>query len=502
MSKPIKFFIQADPMHSWKSWGHNQYPSVADVVSELGDNAIQAGTGKHGVHFDITMVDGQRWLTIEDGGCWAPITVDVARTCFGYGTIEAEKKKEGLNEHNCGLKNSLAYLDRTNKRWLIQIHQVKTTWTLKAPYNTNMELITDIPYQGKLKLNNSTYIRVPIDDTQFKTLYERSVTGKPNDELLIDRLRLYLETMWMMRKDIIEKSVPIYFNGKQVEPYSFENIEGCEMMKNDTKTFKSGESTINLEVRRILLLPSYRKDHPIFKRSLEHAGVFIFKNGRLINKSPLFKEIYGKVRDGHYSGKIAIINITGDSKALPETCTTKNEFSSHDPKLEELYASVRSCCILDNVKTPQDLDVPIVERELVRRLAEIKKKSSEKRIAKGTYEIREERGVQLHSNDVQIVNKEKIDMLEIDKSEKTVVIWEAKRVTLSVENLRQLFFYYRNIKHFSAEFFGYDIESRLITASPSEPTQQYNDELLMLQTHEPDFKPVIERFSSFGIHPQ
>lgn len=501
MSEPIKFNIQADPMHSWKSWGHNAYPSIADVISELGDNAIQANTGKNGVHFDITTENGQRWLTIEDGGSWKPITVDVARTCFGYGTIGNEKK-EGLNEHNCGLKNSLAYLDRSNNRWFIQIRQGNTVWTLKAPYSTNMELITSIPYKGKLNLKNSTYICVPIDDTQFKTLYERSVNGKTNDNLLIDRLRLYLETMWMMRKDIIEKSVPIFFNGKQIEPYSFDNENGTEMHKHDTKPCKSGESIINLEVRRVLLLPNYRKDHPIFKRSLEHAGVFIFKNGRLINKTPLFKEIYGKVRDGHYSGKIAIINVTGDSKALPETCTTKNEFSSHDPKLEQLYESIRSCCTLDNIRTPQDLDVPIVERELVRRLGEIKKKNSEKRIAKGTYEIRQECTEKLHSNEMQLDNKDRIDMLEIDKTEKSIVIWEAKRVTLSVENLRQLFFYYRNIKHFSSEFSGYDIECKLITAGSTQLSQQYNDELLMLQKYEPNFKPIIEQFSSYGIYPQ
>jgi len=501
MSEPIKFNIHADPMHSWNSWGHNAYPSVADVVSELGDNAIQANTGKNGVHFNIKNENGQRQLTIEDGGSWKPITADVARTCFGYGTIGNEKK-EGLNEHNCGLKNSLAYLDRKNSRWFLQIRQGTTVWTLKAPYSTNMELLTTIPYKGELNLKNSTYICVPIDDTQFKTLYERSVSTKPNDELLIDRLRLYLETMWMMRKDVIEKSVPLFFNGKQIEPYSFENVNGSELHKKDTKSFPSGDSMINLEIRRVSLLPNYRKDHPIFKRSLEHSGVFIFKNGRLINKTPLFKEIYGKVRDGHYSGKIAIINVTGDAKALPETCTTKNEFSSHDPKLEQLYESIRTCCSLENIKTHQDFDVPIVERELVHRLAEIKKKTSEKRIAKGTYEIREEKGIELHSNNIKLVNKEKIDMLEIDRTEKSLVIWEAKRETFSVENIRQLFFYYRNLKHFSSEFSGYDIECKLITAVSTEPPQQYNDELLMLQHYEPNFKPIIEHFSSYGIYPQ
>jgi hypothetical protein len=500
MSKPIKFVIQADPMHSWKSWGHSQYPSIADVIAELGDNSIQAKTGINGVHFDITVDENkQRWLTVEDGGQWPTITIDVARLCFGYGTIEG--RKEGLNEHNCGLKNSLAYLDRTNNRWFIQIRQGKDVWQLKAPYNMNMELTNGNKYIGKLDIQNSTFIRVPIDDTQFKTLYERSVNSKPNDELLLDRLRLYLETTWMMRKDIIDKKVPIFFNGKQILPYSFLAEDGTEVYKHDANKVTLGDSIVTLEVQRILLHPNYRKDHPIFKRSLEHAGVFIFKNGRLINKTPLFKEIYGKVRDGHYSGKIAIVNVTGESSDSLETTTTKNEFSSHDPKLEQLYAAIRECCKLDNVKTPQSIDVPIVERELVRRLAELMMKTNEKRIAKGIYEIRQERVQALHSNGISLVTKEKPDMLEIDKSEKTIRIWEAKRVSLSVDNLRQLFFYYRNIKNHCPEFSDYDIECILIIASSTEPTQQYDDELLMLQTVMPGFNPTIRRFSEFGIHP-
>ena len=500
MSEPIKFVIHADPMHSWKSWGHSQYPSIADVIAELGDNSIQAKTGMNGVHFNI-MVDEkkQRWLTVEDGGVWAPITANVAQMCFGYGTIDG--KKEGLNEHNCGLKNSLAYLDTKNSRWFIQIRQGKNVWQLKAPYNMNMELTNGNKYMGKLNVENSTFIRVPIDDTQFKTLYERSVNSKPNDELLLDRLRLYLETTWMMRKDIIEKKVPIFFNDKQIQPYSFLNEDGAEVNKHDVKKVTLGNSTINLEVQRILLNTNFRKDHPIFKRSLEHAGVFIFKNGRLINKQPLFKEIYGKVRDGHYSGKIAIVNITGESSDTLETTTTKNEFSSHDPKLDQLYSAIKENCNLEAVKTPQDIDVIIVERELVRRLAELFVNTNEKRVAKGNYEIRQDRIQSLHSNGVSLFTKEKPDMLEIDKIEKTITIWEAKRETLSVDDIRQLFFYYRNIKYFCPEFCDYNIECNLITAISIEPSQQYNDELFMLQRLIPDFKPTIKCFSKYGIHP-
>jgi hypothetical protein len=488
-------------MHSWKSWGNNQYTSIADVIAEIIDNSIQANTGKNGVYIDITTENGQRWLTIEDGGRWDPITTDVASRCFGYGTISSEKKKDGLNEHNCGLKNSLAYLDMTNNRWFIQIVQDGTVWTLKAPYKTDMELKTGIPYQGKLNLANSTLIRVPVDDTQFKTLYERTPTGKTNDDKLGERLRLYLATMWMMHTDIINKNVPIYYNGEVVEPYSFDREDGTEVMKYDKTPLVAGNFTFNVEVRRVQLLPQYRKDHPIFKRTIEHAGVFIFKNGRLINKVPEFKQIYGITRDGHYSGKVLIVNVTGDSRALPETCTTKNGFSSHDSKLQALYDCIRTSYSLYGARTADDLEHKIVERELVRRFGEIKKKLAEKRIGKGTYEIREEMTLKLQSDGVPLVNKEKIDLLEIDKTDKCVTIWEAKKTALTVENLRQLFFYYRNIKHYSSEFDGWDIECKFLVTSLGEPSKQYNDELEMLQKYEPGFNPDVEHFSSFGIHP-
>ena len=501
MSEVISFDIQANPMASWKSWGHNQYPSVADVIAEFVDNALQSKTGKHGVHIRITSdSSGQRWITIEDGGTWAPITAAILQTCFGYGTI-GDEKKVGLNEHNCGLKNSLAYLDTTNSRWIIQIRQHGVIWELKAPYDTRMSLTKSTSYLGELTSPNSTFIRVPLDDTQFKTLYERSVTTKANDVLLTERLRMYLASMWMMRREIATKDTPLYFNGEQIVPYSFDNEPEATVLKYDTKKAKLGDYSVELEVRRIYLLPKYPKDHPIFKRSIEHSGAFIFRDGRLINKSPLFKEIYGKVRDGHYCGWMVIVNVAGEPRGLPETCTTKNGFSSQDPKIDQLYALIREICSPDTMTMTRDETAPVVERELVRRLAEIKKRSNERRLKRGVYDVREEVTLDLHTDGIRLGNKDRIDMLEIDTAEKVVTIWEAKRQLDPVPNLRQLSIYYRNIKHFCTEFRGYDIECKLIIPSLRELPSSYTDELVMLQKHEPDFNPVLEDFASYSIYP-
>jgi hypothetical protein len=478
------------------------YPSVADVAGELGDNSIQSGTGHNGVHYNIFTKDGQRWMTVEDGGGWERIDATVLRKCFGYGKKRGEKKV-GLHEHNCGLKHSIAYLDPENTRWVLQIRQNGIIWELRAPYSHSMTLKKVSSYEGILTSPNSTYIRVPLHDPQFKTLYHRKVNSqKPNDEMLIERLRLYLSTMWMMKPEIIEKKTPIFLNGVQIDPHNFMLEDGVEIKKFD-KTMVcllEGKAPITLEVMEVRLHSTYRKDHPMFKRTIEHAGAYIFKNGRFI-KGQIFPEIYGKVRDGHYSGWNLLVNMSGDSEGLPDTYTTKNDFINQDLKIQALYDILQRFQPVSGKMEKTDTNV--CERELMGKFFKLRSKIYKSPIEKNHYEIKEEYTPELSQEDVKITHKARIDMIEIDHRDKIVTIWEGKKCHPTISELRQLSVYDRNIRYFS-EFKTYTIVSKFIVvidAVSAHNQKEYLDELSMIQSAYPHFAPTIDRFEDYNIGP-
>ena len=156
MSDNIPFKIDADPMYSWNAWGNMSYKSVADVVAELVDNSKQAGAKN--VDINIFTEDQLRYITIEDDGTWGDITREILVKCFGYGKGPSVKK-EGLNEHNCGLKHTLAYTDPENKYWCIQIKKNGVVWQLSAPYSHTMTMKKVSEYIGKYKSENSNFRR-------------------------------------------------------------------------------------------------------------------------------------------------------------------------------------------------------------------------------------------------------------------------------------------------------------------------------------------------------
>jgi hypothetical protein len=496
----IQFEIDANPMYSWAAWGNMSYKSVADVIAELIDNSKQAGSTA--VRIKIFNEDGHRFITIEDNGSWGKITKDILVKCFGYGKSKTAVK-QGLNEHNCGLKHSLAYMDPHNIYWQIQIKNEGVTWELKAPYSHMMTLKKNVSYTGEMTCPNSTIIKIPLEDTQFKTLYySRSVKGILNEQMLTARLGLYLSSFWMRCDDFMQKKFQIILNDVPVEPY--------DILRDSTVTFggengkipkrkmslTAGSPEIEVEVWQLNLTSQYRKDHPLFKRNAEQSGVFIFKHGRYI-KGPIFSEIYGKSRDYHFAHHVVLVNITGDSSGLPATHTTKNDFNNKDPKLEVLYAYINTVApaIQGSAKNSEDLKC---ELEYIRRLVEQKRQNYKRRIDKKEYMIYEQEEFKLYKETTCLQNKEKLDMVEHDKRDNLVTITEGKKDKITPEGLRQLFFYYRNLKYFCPDFQGCDFEVKFITLD-DRVTKAYEDELGMLQKHEPEFTPVIETFAQYNI---
>lgn len=499
----IQFQIDADPMYSWNAWGNMSYRSVADVVAELIDNSKQAGAKN--VAINIFKEGDQRYITIEDNGQWGDINRELLVKCFGYGKGPSIKK-EGLNEHNCGLKHSFAYMDPENKSWSIQIKKNGVTWQLAAPYSHAMTMNMIDHYNGSFPSDNATLIKIPMGNTQFKTLYyTRSVKSEPNDEMLTERLGTYLSCFWMMCDDFMKKKFQITLNGKLVEPYDILRDPSVTFGGEKGKVPKrkmcltppgSPEIEVDVEVWHLSLTSQYRKDHPLFKRNADQSGVFIFKHGRYI-KGPIFPEIYGKSRDYHFSHHVVLVNIAGVPEGLPATHTTKNDFNNKDPKLETLYSYINSVApaIQD---TKKDNEILKCELEYIRRLAQQKRQNYKRQIDRDEYKVYEQEEFELYHDSQRLVNKDKPDMVEHDKRDNIVTITEGKKDRITPEGLRQLFFYYRNLKYCCPTFKDCEFEVKFITLD-DRITKAYEDELVMLQRLDPAFNPVIETFAQYNI---
>ena len=107
-----------------------------------------------------------------------------------------------------------------------------------------------------------------------------------------------------------------------------------------------------------------------YKRNMSSSGVEIRINGRVLSHN-LFKEIWGIEKHNSYNYLLITVNIKSeDAKRLPMTRTSKNGLREGDPRLEELYAWIRS-----NMPMPiKDVSMSDHETDLFEVLSENMKK--------------------------------------------------------------------------------------------------------------------------------
>jgi hypothetical protein len=191
------------------------------------------------------------------------------------------------------------------------------------------------------------------------------------------------------------------------------------------------------------------------------------------------------------------VNITGDSKNLPKTYQTKNDFSTSDEKLAVLYDYIRAETPPKEFRPAQENKK--TESELLDEFEKQRRQHNDELRENDLYDIEREKYLKLVVNDNAITSKDRMDMFEWNKQTRTVTIIEGKLDPITPENLRQLYFYYRNAKHFCPDFEKYTVKVMFITLKNID-VEGYDAELIMLQNSEPDFKPIIKLFSDYGIY--
>jgi hypothetical protein len=501
----ISFDVAQSPEYAWSAWANAGYVNISDAGGELVDNSIQSGATQ--CRINLTSEEGLRYLTIEDDGKWDKITEDsksMLTKCFSYGKL-ASTIKSGLNEHNAGLKQVLAYTDPENANWLIQIKQPGAVWQLQAPYSNTMKItrIDPLLYEGELNSDNATFIRTIVSERQMKDLYLREQLRGINEEMLIKRLELYIRTLWMMNKKFIDGSFKIIFNKNLIFPYDLNNIDGVEKLGDHKKQYKlpvceGSTEYMNVEIWQYRLTRGYKnKDkHPIFRCNQSSSGVCLFKYGRLV-KAKIFEDIYKIACDSHMTGHLVLVNITGESKNLPMTYQTKNNFNHTDEKLAVLYDLINKETYPRQIRPAQENKK--TESDLLDEFQKQKLQHNDELTAQSLYDVEREKYLDLLVDGSPMKSKDRMDMIECNKATRTVTIIEGKLESVTPENLRQLYFYYRNVKYFCPAFEGYAVKAQFITEKNT-VIDGYDAELKMIQHNEPEFKPVIKLFSDYGIY--
>ena len=331
----------ADLSSAWGAWSAGIYDPF-QPFDELGDNALAA------IMFDPTKAVGNMYIKFDfekntgsiehSGGTTFPHTADGLVRCLTYGG----KQPSSLNEHGCGLKTSLAILDPNNQVWEIWIKTVidgnLRYFRVKAPYSNKMRITKETNWPGKNQSAESgSFIQFPIKNEQFKNLYSTKNAKMTDKTDLHNRIKCHFSHLWMKIDPYINGNIRIFYNEEQVQPFSFlrqEVHEHVQNIKNKEPITMTTGGIIKIEEIKLKVEP--HKKIPgsyTFKYAMETNGVYVFKNGRLIEQitsGDLYKRIFGCVPDPHHNGTIIIANMIGEQKKLPRTVPTKNRFGIGD----------------------------------------------------------------------------------------------------------------------------------------------------------------------------
>ena len=340
----------------WFSLSKNEYGAL-QPIHELLDNAIAAiitpviTPGSNQIHIEMDFKTGLGKIE-HIGGKTFPTDAEGLSRCFTYGGAAPT----ALNEHGCGLKTSLAILDPGNSTWAIFIKTSLTDmYTVKAPYNNRLSLYPLKEWPGRNKGNEcGSIIQFPITKERFKSLYSDKHSVMSD---LDKRIRCELSHMWMTQDSISRGIVKFYYNGEPVTPFNFRSDDVHESVQSIplAKTVFPCKTGAKLELEQIRLKETARtvKGSHWFKYAQTANGIYLFKNGRFIEKfsdGANYRYVMGGDPHHNHNSNIIIANLTGTQKELPVTSTTKNSFLKTTAAFEEVIDIIAAKIIKPNTE--------------------------------------------------------------------------------------------------------------------------------------------------------
>jgi hypothetical protein len=418
----ISFDINTTNKGLWRTLANNEYEDSMQPISEIIDNAIAAKASIIKIHIDFDKNYGY----IEDNGHGFPTTAEELSRCFTY-SPDARVQTD-LNEHGCGLKSSLAILDPYDKDWKVTWKSHGKMYQVAAAYSKTTHAATEVTsWPGTIKDGSGTVIEFPIQKSQFGSLYSKKSTSMAN---VLPKLKEELSQYWMKHPRFVNGLVKMYLNEEHIIPFvvPHDDTNYVNSIKNFSNTLSSGGK---VEITHYIL--SKTIPNSWFKCAEVANGVYLFKNGRIIQKitnGELYRKITGCDVHNRYNGNIIIVNLIGKQTELPITVPTKNKFKpSHNPLFDEVISMLQR-----DIKFKVTGAVSESEEQLMKKFETIRANgfASEDDIDY-KFLLKE----QLNFKDDNL-NSPQIDAVEIIN--KKAIIYEAKRENkVALNHLSQLY---------------------------------------------------------------
>jgi hypothetical protein len=330
----------------WVAWSKTLHDPL-QPINELIDNAIAAIlsghvangkiNGKIYINFDFTSNTGKIEHT---GGSTFPLEISEIVRCLAYGGAKATS----LNEHGCGLKTSLAILDRSNSKWKIFIKVVENGalkfYSISAPYASRMKIVPQSAWPGQDNTAQpGSLIQFPVSGAIFAGLFGKKKQQATEKELST-HFKNHLGHVWQRIPEIMNSNILLYYNGDRAEPFSFQKhgvFDEYVDLYRPKKTYELSTSG-KVEVEEIKLKESKKKipGSNVFMYAQHANGIYFFKNGRLIESvraeddRELYSRIFGAVPHHSHNGNIKIVNFVGSQSQIPATVPTKNRFGASE----------------------------------------------------------------------------------------------------------------------------------------------------------------------------
>jgi hypothetical protein len=405
----ISFDINTTNKGLWRTLANNEYEDSMQPISEIIDNAIAAKATIIKIHIDFDKTYGY----IEDNGHGFPTNAEDLSRCFTYSPDS--RVQTDLNEHGCGLKSSLAILDPHDKDWRVTWKTNGKIYQVAAPYSKPKHFAIEISeWNGTIKDSTGSLIEFPIQKEQLSSLYQKKGTSMSN---VLPKLRDELSHYWMKHPRVMNGTVKLYLNEEHVVPFivPHDDTNYVTSVKNFSGTLSSGAKVEGSHYVLAQHIPN-----SWFRKSINHNGIYMFKNGRIIqkvNSGSLYKQITGADTNTALNGNIVIVNVSGKPEALPITVPTKNKFKpSHNPLLDELIILLRK-----EIKFEVTCETKKSEEELVKKFETIRTKAFKNaRGIKHQFLVKEQLNFKGDN-----LNSPQIDAIEIIND--TAIIYEAKR---------------------------------------------------------------------------
>lgn len=418
----ISFNVNVTNKGLWRTLANNEYEDSMQPISEIIDNAIAAKS----TVIKITIDFEKNYGSIEDNGCGFPTNADELSRCFTYSPDI--RVQTDLNEHGCGLKSSLAILDPYDNSWKITWKTGGKIYKVEAPYVRSDHAAVEVNiWPGTIQDPTGTFIEFPIQKEQLRSLYENRRTKMSN---VLPKLKDELSQYWMKHPRMVSGALKMYLNDEHIVPFivPHDDTNYIKSVKNFTCIISSGAKVDGTHYVLDQHIPN-----SWFRRSINHNGIYMFKNGRIIqrvNGGPLYKQITGTDTNTNLNGNIAVVNISGKPECLPITVPTKNKFKpSHNPLLDEVIDFLRK-----EIKFDITCDVKESEESLLKKFENIRTNSfaSEDDI---DYKFLLKEQLNFKGDNL---NSPQIDAIEIIN--KKAIIYEAKRENkVALIHLSQLY---------------------------------------------------------------